>query len=669
VSGGTDKISIGVIQWQSEFANFEHTGSGLYPVIPFQSTGLTPGRIWQTACNTTNPLEGAPPLLAAASPVDTPSFSELGLAPQLLSAVEALGFERPSPIQALTIPAALEGGDLVGLSETGSGKTAAFLLPALQKIDAEVARPQLVVVCPSRELAMQVCSDAHQLGATLQGLRIIPVYGGAPIDRQFRQLREGAHGIVGTPGRLLDHLRRGSLKLDSVKVVVLDEADRMLDMGFRDDMSDLLKDMPKSRQMLFFSATMNREVEKLIQRFGKEPETITIEQKSRTVSTIEQCYYEVRQRSKVEVLSRLLDIEPPGRSIVFCNTKRAVDEVTEALLGRGYAADRLHGDITQQMRERVLSRFREGTIELLIATDVAARGLDIDDVAVVFNYDLPQDPEDYLHRVGRTGRAGRSGRAVSFVFGRDIYRLQSVERYTRQQIRRASIPSQEQVEGKRGDLLFQTVRGRLEQGTYKSQQAYVDRLLDQGHTPTDIASVLFNLLREAQGREGESIVEDRDPGTERKRREREPRFDRSSGKKKFRDDDRQKLDRNKDGRRENRFGDRPDRNRDDRRPDRHGSDRSERPIDRDRGQDRGGQDRGDMVSLVLNLGRESGVKAGQIAGMIYSESGLPQGSVGQILLFPKHTVIDVPERLANQVISGTRSAKLCGKRVTLDLKN
>jgi ATP-dependent RNA helicase DeaD len=326
--------------------------------------------------------------------VDTPPFTELGLSKPLLEAVEILGYERPSPIQAMAIPLALEGKDLVGLSETGSGKTAAFLLPALQKIDLDLHMPQVLVVCPSRELAMQVCEDAHELGSKMKGLRIVPVYGGAPIDRQIRQMRDGIHGLVGTPGRLLDHLRRGSLDMSNVKVVVLDEADRMLDMGFRDEMTDLLKGTPDERQTLFFSATMNRQVEQLINRFGKNPQTVHIEQKSMTVATVEQCYYEVRQRSKVEVLSRLLDITPPGLAIVFCNTKRAVDECTEALLARGYTADRLHGDITQQMRERVLRRFREGTIELLIATDVAARGLDVDDIGVVFNYDLPQDPED-----------------------------------------------------------------------------------------------------------------------------------------------------------------------------------------------------------------------------------------------------------------------------------
>ena len=585
--------------------------------------------------------------------MDTRLFSDLGLSTPLLDAIKRLGFERPSPIQALTVPRALEGKDIVGLSETGSGKTAAFLLPALQQIDLNLRCPQLLVVCPSRELAMQVCEDAHQLGSHMKGLRIIPVYGGAPIDRQMRQLHDGVHGVVGTPGRLLDHLRRRSLDMSNVRIVVLDEADRMLDMGFRDDMNDLLKGAPAERQTLFFSATMNREVDRLINRFGNDPETIQVKQKSLTVSTVDQCYYEVRQRSKVEVLSRILDTTPPGLAIVFCNTKRMVDECTEALLARGYTADRLHGDITQQMRERVLRRFREGTIELLIATDVAARGLDVDDVAVVFNYDLPQDPEDYVHRIGRTGRAGRSGRAVSFVFGRDIYRLQSIERYTRQQIRRAKIPSQEQVEGQRADQLFESVRDKLEQGSYGSQQEYVDRLLDQGHTPTDIASALFHMLRESQAREGEPIAEDREPHRERASKHR--------GKEGRRDD---RAHPGKSGRNDRRV----ERGRDSWRPEKNVDERPAPNFRRERPPKRKDTS-GDTTTLVLNMGRDSGVSPGQIAGMIYSETNLPNGSLGQILLFPRHTLIDVPNDMAKRVLSGTRKAKLRGKRVRIDFKD
>jgi ATP-dependent RNA helicase DeaD len=559
--------------------------------------------------------------------METPPFSELGLPAPLLAAIETLGYERSSPIQALTIPPALAGKDLVGLSATGSGKTAAFALPALTLLDVATPYPQVLILCPTRELAVQVCEEVHRLGAKLVGLHATPVYGGAPMDRQLRALKSGAQLIVGTPGRLLDHLRRGSFDPSRIKLAILDEADRMLDMGFKDEMDELLAALPAERQTLFFSATMNPGVSRLIQNFGKSPEILEIHQKARTVSTVEQSYFEVRQRSKVEVLSRILDMEPPRLAIIFCNTKRSVDECTEDLVNRGYAADRLHGDITQQMRERVLKRFREGSVELLVATDVAARGLDIDEIDMVFNYDLPTDPEDYIHRIGRTGRAGRSGRAISFVFGREIYRLQSIERYTRQVIRRERIPSVEQVEGRRADLIFDALKERLETGKFHSYQDNIDRLLEQGHTPTDIAGAAVTMLREANGREGSLIEEDReaDRPARREPRPMSPREDRGP------------------------------RERDDRGP------RPERGFGRGPAATEPG-----MARLFLSLGKAHGLMPKDVVGMMYREAGLPDGSLGRITLFPKHTLVDVPQDLASQVMERTRNARLRGQSFRID---
>ena len=446
-------------------------------------------------------------------------FTDLGLRAELIEGIHRLGFESPSPIQAETIPAALSGSDIVGLSQTGSGKTAAFGLPALNMIDVALKQTQVLVLCPTRELAVQVCEEINRLASALKGFTSVPVYGGAPIDRQMRALRKGAHVVVGTPGRVMDHLRRKTLRTDAISLCILDEADRMLDMGFREDMEIILGDMPESRQTLFFSATMNRGVEGLIRSFSKNPQEISIERKALTVDTIEQTYYEVRNRSKIEVLCRLLDLETKPRGIVFCNTKQMVEDATEALTARGYVADRIHGDITQANRERVIKRFKDGSVELLVATDVAARGLDIDDVDIVFNYDLPYDPEDYVHRIGRTGRAGRSGKSVTFVYGRDIYRLEAIERYTRQVVKRMPIPSLEDVEGRKADKVFNQVRSSLETGAFKRHDDLVDRLLDAGHTPTDIASALFDLLGNDEGREGEKIAEDNeafDPNPQRK---------------------------------------------------------------------------------------------------------------------------------------------------------
>ena len=446
-------------------------------------------------------------------------FSDLGLRPELIEGIERLGYESPSPIQAKTIPVALAGKDIVGLSQTGSGKTAAFGLPALNLIDIKRDETQVLVLCPTRELAVQVCEEIHRLASALKGLVAVPVYGGAPLDRQMRALRKGAHIVVGTPGRVMDHLRRKTLQTDSIRLCILDEADRMLDMGFREDMEIILGDMPEDRQTLFFSATMNKGVEGLIKTFSQKAEQISIERKSLTVDTIEQTYYEVRNRSKIEVLCRLLDLETNPRGIVFCNTKQMVEDATEALTARGYVADRIHGDITQANRERVIKRFKDGSVELLVATDVAARGLDIDDVDIVFNYDLPYDPEDYVHRIGRTGRAGRSGKSVTFVYGRDIYRLEAIERYTRQVVRRMKIPSMEEVEGRKADKTFNQVKALLEGGDFKRHDDLVDRLLDSGHTPTDIASALFEMLGNDEGREGEKIAEDSeafDPNPQRR---------------------------------------------------------------------------------------------------------------------------------------------------------
>jgi ATP-dependent RNA helicase DeaD len=559
----------------------------------------------------------------------------LGLSKPLLDAVHGLGYEAPSNIQALAIPKILEGHDIVGLSETGSGKTAAFVLPALEMIDSDLSRPQVLVLSPTRELCVQISEEVGRLSTNLPRVNSTPVYGGAPIDRQIRGLR-GAQMVVGTPGRLMDHLRRKTLRTDDLKLIILDEADRMLDMGFRDDMEEILGQVQGEYQILFFSATMNRNVERLIGKFGKNPQKVEVAKKALTVDRIAQSYYEVRNRSKVEVLSRILDMEAFRLAVVFCNTKRAVDEATEALLARGFTADRLHGDITQQMRERVLNRFREGKVELLIATDVAARGLDIDEVDIVVNYDLPQDPEDYVHRIGRTGRAGRSGRAVSFVFGRDVYRLQNVERYTRSKITREKVPSQEEVEGKRADVLFESVKLKLEEQTKGAPFVnYVDRLLEQGYAATDIAGTLFGMIRETVGREGEAIQEDR-PGGDRGN----DRNDRGRG--------RERNDR----------GGRDDRGRGRDRNDR-GGDRYERgPVDRE---SRRNEVASGMKQVFIGAGGVLGVAPGELAGMIYSEANIASGSLGKIRIFPKHSLVQVKEGDENKVIDALKGQKLRGK--------
>ncbi len=424
-------------------------------------------------------------------------FSELGLSPELLKAVDRMGFEEASPIQTAVIPFGLAGRDVVGQSATGSGKTAAFALPAIEKVDVTLKQVQVLVLCPTRELAVQVAEEFGKLGAFKKGLLEVPVYGGQSYDRQFRALAAGAQVVIGTPGRVMDHMERGTLRLDRLKVVVLDEVDRMLDMGFRDDIEHVLKAVPAERQCLFFSATMPTAIQELIKRYTRNPEWIRIEAQAQNAPQVEQVYFEVDRRSKIELLTRLIDLHDFRFGIIFCSTKIMVDELDDHLHARGYSTDRLHGDITQAQRTRVMDKFRRRGFEFLIATDVAARGLDVDDLEVVFNFDLPNDAEDYTHRIGRTGRAGKKGMAFTFVAGRELYKMQNMVHYGRLKIRRERLPSMDEVEEAKGNIFFEKLRATLEEKKFKSHDQMVDRLLELGYTSTDIASALIHLMQGA----------------------------------------------------------------------------------------------------------------------------------------------------------------------------
>jgi len=422
-------------------------------------------------------------------------FDQLGLSPEILKAVAKLGFEEASPIQTAVIPVALTGRDVVGQSSTGSGKTAAFAIPVIERVDPQEKAVQALVLCPTRELAVQVAEETGKLAFFRRGLREVPVYGGQSYERQFRALAAGAQIVIGTPGRVLDHLERGTLRPDRLRIVVLDEADRMLDMGFREDIERVLAATPPGRQLLFFSATMPRAIQDLIGRFSKDPAWIKIDAVARNAPQVEQTYFEVDRRSKLEALTRLIDLHDFRYGIIFCGTKVMVDDLDEHLHARGYAVDRLHGDIPQAGRDRVMRNFRERKFDFLIATDVAARGLDVDDLEVVFNFDLPNDAEDYTHRVGRTGRAGRQGRAFTFVSGQEIYKLQGMVRWAKLDIRRGRIPSLDEVEEARGNAFFERIRATLEARQFKPRDRMIDRLLDQGYASTDICSALIHLLQ------------------------------------------------------------------------------------------------------------------------------------------------------------------------------
>ncbi|MEI6073083.1 MAG: DEAD/DEAH box helicase [Verrucomicrobiae bacterium] len=419
-------------------------------------------------------------------------FTDLGISPEVLKAIGDLGFEEPSPIQTAAIPVLLAGHDAVGQSQTGSGKTAAFAIPAIDLCQAGDRSVQVLVLCPTRELATQVADDVHKLSAHKRGIHAVPIYGGASYERQFYELKKGVQIVIGTPGRIMDHMDRGTLVLGGVKMVVLDEADRMLDMGFREDIEKILAATPSERQTVFFSATVSKQIRDLIGRHSRDPKSVKIEQRELTVPTVEQWYYETPQRMKFEALIRLVDFHGFKLGIIFCNTQRMVDELADDLIAQGFSADRLHGGIAQAQRTRVMNKFKKAEFEFLVATDVAARGIDVDELEVVVNYDLPYDAEDYVHRIGRTGRAGRKGMAVTFVSGRDIYKLQFIERFTRTKIHRGSIPTAGAVEERRVDSLLEKIREVLNRGNLST--TVVDRLLEEGYNSTDIAGALYELL-------------------------------------------------------------------------------------------------------------------------------------------------------------------------------
>ena len=422
-------------------------------------------------------------------------FSELGLSADILKAVDKMGFEEASPIQSAVIPTIMEGRDVVGQSSTGSGKTVAFAIPAIEKTDPKIRAVQVLILCPTRELAVQVAEETGKIALFKRGVMGVPIYGGQSYERQFRALAAGAQVVIGTPGRVMDHMERGTLKLDKLKLVILDETDRMLDMGFRDDIEKILKSVPATRQLLFFSATIPRAIQDLISRYSKDPAWIKIDSVAQNAPQVEQVYFEVDRRSKIEALTRLIDVHDFRYGIIFCSTKIMVDDLDEHLHSRGYMTDRLHGDITQAQRDRVMDKFRRRGFEFLVATDVAARGLDVDDLEVVINFDLPNDAEDYTHRIGRTGRAGRKGQAFTFVSGQEIYKLQSMVRWAKLNIRRGTIPSLDEVDEARTNVFFEKIRATLEAKQYKPHDRMIDRLLDEGYASTDICSVLIHMLQ------------------------------------------------------------------------------------------------------------------------------------------------------------------------------
>ena len=422
-------------------------------------------------------------------------FKDLHLTNEVQRALHEMGFEEATPIQAKAIPYILEGRDLLGQAQTGTGKTCAFGIPAIEMIDSNVHGVQVLALCPTRELAIQVSEELKNVCKYKKGIRILPIYGGQSIDRQIMALKNKPQIIVGTPGRVMDHMRRHTLKLANLKMLILDEADEMLNMGFREDIDVILEDLPKERQTLLFSATISQEIREITKLYQNNPEHVVTVHKELTIPSIEQYYLEVREGSKLELLCRLIDAKNVKLGLVFCNTKKRADEVTSALQARGYSAEALHGDMKQTERDRVMAKFRKGHIDILVATDVAARGIDVNNIDTVFNYDIPNDEEYYVHRIGRTGRAGKTGVSYSFIFGRDIYKLKDIQRYTKSEILPMRPPTISDVEEVKLDSAVNQVLRVLEEGAYAKYHTAVEKILEEADdvTSLDVAAALFKM--------------------------------------------------------------------------------------------------------------------------------------------------------------------------------
>ena len=456
--------------------------------------------------------------------METIRFEESGIDERIIRAVKEMGFESMSPIQQEAIPAVLNGEDIIGQAQTGTGKTAAFGIPALQMIDPDAKGVQCIVLCPTRELAIQAADEIRKYAKYMHGIKVLPIYGGQDISRQIRSLAGNVQIVVGTPGRVMDHMRRHTLKLKNIKLMVLDEADEMLNMGFREDIETILEGVNTEHQTVLFSATMPQAILDITSQYQKpDAKHIQIQKKELTIPLVKQYYYEVKRENKEEVAARLLDYYNPRQTLVFCNTKKMVDELCEKLKGRGYFAEGLHGDLSQAQRDKVMQGFRKGTTEILIATDVAARGIDVDDVEAVINYDVPQDIEYYVHRIGRTGRAGRSGRSFTLVVGREIYKIREIEKVCNTKIKARRVPSGADVTAAKSEKILNEILTVLKEQDLSNMLPIIEsKLNEEDCTAMELCAAF---LKQQMGEEAKDIPTE-DYFAERKRLKMEERRNR-----------------------------------------------------------------------------------------------------------------------------------------------
>lgn len=547
-------------------------------------------------------------------------FADLALSEPVMKAVQKVGYEVPSPIQAAAIPVLLAGGDILGMAQTGTGKTAAFALPLLSRIDMKQQDPQILVLAPTRELAIQVAEAFQKYASEMPGFHVLPIYGGQDMTSQLRQLKRGAHVVVGTPGRVMDHLRRGSLNLNNLKALVLDEADEMLRMGFIDDVEWILEHTPKTRQTALFSATMPREIRHVCNNYLNNAKEIKIESSQSTDANIEQVYWMVSGTNKLDALTRILEVEPFDGMIIFVRTKTATVELAEKLEARGFAAAALNGDMNQQLRERTIERLKSGSLDIVIATDVAARGIDVERVSHVVNYDIPYDSEAYVHRIGRTGRAGRSGKAILFVAPREKRLLYTIEKATKKPINVMELPSGAAVTKHRIDQFTQQITTTLAE---QPDLSFFNDLLAEFSnknevSPEDIASALAYLLQ----RERPLQVKFTDVKPERESRDRNDRGGR---------EERGPRDRGgRDGGRERSREDRPRREHNDE----------------------------NMVRYRIEVGRNHEARPGDIVGAIANEAGISSANIGHIKLHDEFSTVDLPKGLSGDVLSQLKKVRV-----------
>ncbi len=551
----------------------------------------------------------------------TPTFAELGLASPILKAVQEAGYETPSPIQAQSIPPLLEGRDLLGQAQTGTGKTAAFALPLLGRIDPKNKAPQMLVLAPTRELAIQVAEAIQTYARHMKGLHVLPIYGGQSMGIQLRQLERHPQVIVGTPGRVLDHIRRRTLKLGELKVLVLDEADEMLRMGFIDDVETILKETPETRQVALFSATMPSAIHRVAKRYLKDPVEIKIKSLTSTVDTINQRYWQVTGMHKLDALTRILEVETFDAMIIFVRTKNSTTELSEKLEARGYSSSPLNGDMNQAAREKAIERVKKGKLDILVATDVAARGLDITRMSHVVNYDVPYDTESYVHRIGRTGRAGRKGEAILFIAPREKRMLFAIEKATRQTISLMQLPSTEDVADKRVMEFKQQLSETIEAQDLSFFETVVSSYQQEHDAdPTEVAAALAYLVQKSRPLKPVKHVQTR-PARE----------------------DRPSRDRN----------DRPRSN-----------DRSERSPRRTGQASEHNAEQG-MDSYRVEVGKSDGVEAKNLVGAIANEAGIDSKDIGRITILDDHSVIDLPEGMPKDLFQQLGKVWVSNKQLNL----